>query len=70
MKKAKAPAKSQPMSFRVTDEFKMALSAAAAKEQRSQSNMLQVMVLDYAKRILGEVPGSAKTIAKTKAKKR
>lgn len=48
--------KSLPMSFRVSDAFREALKAAAEAENRSQANMLEVMVLDYCERHGVSVP--------------
>lgn len=39
-----------PISFRVTPEFKRCLVLAAAAEQRSQTNMLEWIVLDFCRR--------------------
>lgn len=39
--------KSVSVSFRVSPLFKRCLEEAAAREQRSQTNMLEKLVLDY-----------------------
>jgi protein tyrosine phosphatase (PTP) superfamily phosphohydrolase (DUF442 family) len=39
--------KSASVSFRVSPLFKRCLEEAAAREQRSQTNMLEKLVLDY-----------------------
>ncbi len=38
------------VSFRVTPEFKRCLELAAESEQRSQTNMLEWIVLDFCRR--------------------
>ena len=72
MKKPKAEPKLGPVSFRVTAKFREALKLAAEAEQRSQANVLHVIVFDWCQRHGIELPGSADKStksAKTKAKK-
>jgi len=69
MKKIKVEPKLGPVSFRVTAKFREALRLAAEAEQRSQANVLHVIVFDWCKRHGIELPGSAGKSAKTKAKK-
>jgi hypothetical protein len=42
--------KSVGVSFRVTPKFKSLLKAAATREQRSLTNMLEILLYDYCKR--------------------
>jgi len=58
-----------PVSFRVTAKFREALRRAAAAEQRSQANVLHVIIFDWCKRHGIELPGSVGKGAKKKAKK-
>ena len=69
MKKPKAEPKLGPVSFRVTAKFREALKLAAEAEQRSQANVLHVVLFDWCKRNGIELPGSEGKSAKTKAKK-
>lgn len=69
MKKIKAEPKLGPVSYRVTAKFRQALKLAAEAEQRSQANVLHVIVFDWCQRHGIELPGSAGKSAKTKAKK-
>lgn len=69
MKKSQIDSKSVPMSFRVTAQFREALKLAAEAENRSASNVLHVIVLDWCKRKGIELPGATKKSAKTKVKK-
>lgn len=39
--------KNVPMSFRVSPRFKMLLNAAAARERRSLTNMLETLLFNY-----------------------
>lgn len=41
--------KNVAMSFRVSPRFKTLLNAAAAKERRSLTNMLETLLFDYCK---------------------
>ena len=45
-----AAEKTVSVSFRVSPEFKALLEAAAQHEHRSQTNMLETLLLDYCKR--------------------
>ena len=69
MKKIKVEPKLGPVSYRVTAKFREALKLAAAAEQRSQANVLHVIVFDWCQRHGIKLPGSATKTAKTKAKK-
>jgi len=69
MKKIKAEPKLGPVSFRVTAKFREALKLAAEAEQRSQANVLHVIVFDWCKRHGIELPDSVGKGAKSKAKK-
>ncbi len=72
MKKIKAEPKLGPVSYRVSPKFRQALKLAAEAEQRSQANVLHVIVFDWCQRHGIELPGSADKStksAKTKAKK-
>ncbi|MDG5501667.1 hypothetical protein [Marinobacter sp. BGYM27] len=42
--------KDETLSFRTSKEIKQLLKAAAEKEHRSQSSMMEVLILEYAKR--------------------
>lgn len=42
--------KSVPVSFRVTTEFKSLLELAAQREQRSQTNLLEKLLLDHCRK--------------------
>lgn len=69
MKKAKSERKLGPVSFRVTARFREGLKSAAEAEQRSQSNMLHVILEFWLANHPLVLPGSATKSAKTKAKK-
>ena len=69
MKKIKVEPKLGPVSFRVTEKFREALKLAAEAEQRSQANVLHVIVFDWCKRHGIELPDSVVRGAKKKAKK-
>jgi uncharacterized protein (DUF1778 family) len=56
-----AAAKNIAVSFRVSQEFKKLLEAAAARENRSQTNMLETLLLAHCKRHGIGPPGSIKT---------
>lgn len=43
--------KTSTLTFRVEPKLKESLRAAAARERRSLSNMVEVMILDYCDRI-------------------
>lgn len=43
-------AKDETLSFRTSKEIKQLLKAAADKEHRSQASMLEVLILEYAKK--------------------
>ena len=45
-----AAEKTISVSFRVSPEFKALLEAAAQQEHRSQTNMLETLLLEYCKR--------------------
>ena len=45
-----AAEKTVSVSFRVSPEFKALLEAAAQQERRSQTNMLETLLLEYCKR--------------------
>jgi len=49
-----------PVSFRVTPEFKRLLELAAAKEQRSKTNMLEKLLADHC-RAVGLLPFQGRT---------
>lgn len=57
MTKKKPSAMATPMSFRVSEQFKSALSAAAEAERRSQANMLHIIVFDWCERNGIAIPG-------------
>lgn len=61
--------KDVPMSFRVSQEFRAALKAAAEAEHRSQANMLHVMLLEYCERHNIRVSGKRASVSRGKAKK-
>jgi hypothetical protein len=42
-----AATKTIPMSFRVTPQFKAMLEAAARRENRSQANMLEHLLMEF-----------------------
>jgi len=67
--KPKPEPKLGPVSFRVTAKFREALKLAAEAEQRSQANVLHVIVFDWCKRHGIELPDSVGKGAKKKAKK-
>lgn len=66
MNKQKSEPKLGPVSFRVTATFREALRLAADREQRSQANMLHVIVFDWCKRNGIELPDAADKRAKAK----
>ena len=43
-------AKDETLSFRTSKNIKQLLKAAADKEHRSQASMIEVLILDYAKK--------------------
>lgn len=45
-----AAEKTVSVSFRVSPEFKALLEAAALRERRSQTNMLETLLLDHCKK--------------------
>ena len=63
------PKKDVPMSFRVSQEFRAALKAAAEAEHRSQANMLHVMLLAYCERRGIKLPAERARVSRGKAKK-
>ncbi|EKO3914043.1 hypothetical protein P0F25_002721 [Vibrio metschnikovii] len=42
--------KNQTLSIRTSKEIKLLLKVAAEQERRSQASMIEVLILDYAKR--------------------
>ncbi|WP_421376464.1 hypothetical protein ACOCG7_00950 [Paraburkholderia sp. DD10] len=48
--------KDTPMSFRASARFKLALTLAAALENRSQSNLIETLVFDFCRQKGIEVP--------------
>ena len=61
-----AAEKTVSVSFRVTPEFKELLEAAAAREQRSQTNLLEKLLFDHCRQ-LGVLP--ANPVAKKTTKR-
>lgn len=53
--------KTVAVSFRVSPRFKLLLEAAAAREHRSQTNMLETLLFEYCKHsgLAIEIPGRA-----------
>lgn len=49
--------KSETLSMRVTPQFKLLLRLAAEREQRSQTNLLEKLLIDYCSKrgLLGEL---------------
>ena len=68
--RAQMPAeKTVSVSFRVTPEFKELLEVAAAREQRSQTNLLEKLLFDHCRR-LGVLPTDAASKKTTKRETR
>jgi hypothetical protein len=64
--------KTVAVSFRVSPRFKHLLEAAAAREHRSQTNMLETLLFDYCEQLAIEAPSPAAAVdatAPTKNKK-
>jgi hypothetical protein len=57
--------KTVSVSFRVTPEFKELLQVAAAREQRSQTNLLEKLLFDHC-RLLGVLPTASASNKTTK----
>ena len=55
--------KSVSVSFRVTPEFKELLEVAAAREQRSRTNLLEKLLFDHCRQqgVLQTAPAAKKT---------
>jgi hypothetical protein len=59
------------VSFRVSPRFKQLLEAAAMRERRSQTNMLETLLFDYCERqgiVATSAPASVSTPATKKAR--
>lgn len=69
MKKSKTEPKLGPVSFRVTAQFREGLKLAAEADNRSQANMLHVILNYWLENHPIEMSGSAKKSAKTTTKK-
>ena len=59
-------AKSISVSFRISPRFKQLLEAAAARERRSQTNMLESLLFAYCEEHSVEVDTDVKSEAKTR----
>jgi len=57
--------KTVAVSFRVSPRFKQLLEAAAEREHRSQTNMLETLLYDYCKQNGIEVPEQTKQISRS-----
>lgn len=57
--------KTVSVSFRVTPEFKELLEVAAAREQRSQTNLLEKLLFDHCRQ-LGVLPTASASKKTTK----
>ena len=55
--------KTVAVSFRVSPRFKQLLEAAAEREHRSQTNMLETLLYDHCKQNSIEVPEQTKQIS-------
>jgi hypothetical protein len=64
-----AAEKTVSVSFRVTPEFKELLEVAAAREQRSRTNLLEKLLFDHCRQ-LGVLPTSPATKKTTKRETR
>lgn len=57
--------KTVAVSFRVSRHFKQLLEAAAARERRSQTNMLETLLFDYCEQRGIELPQAPKQAARS-----
>ena len=56
--------KTTPMSFRVTPQFKAMLEAAAKRENRSQANMLEHLLMEFCRTHDIKAPSPSAAISK------
>jgi hypothetical protein len=59
-----AATKTIPMSFRVTPQFKAMLEAAATRENRSQANMLEHLLMEFCRMHDIKVPPPSPAISR------